>query len=297
MSMFEKLREDVGKHPAVREAAPQQRAVLATARLIYNWRKAAGLSQLELANRIGTKQEAISRLERGTSKEGPKLSTLAVIAEACGQRLVLGGRPAESDSTAEVSESATAWTVMTDQPVPGSPSSADDYAEFEIAATAIGLEAEESETGSKLDLLAAAVVDETLNASRDADAGSDLVVFAGDFDTEFEVRLDAIVEKAGQHLNELRPFRLGARQKYALRCRLPKERMPGMQAKNPKIPMGEPIDMIVIADSRGAAARAAMALQTRGAMAPQSGSQRGDKVGAAMVGFQHTKKDFENSAG
>lgn len=52
MSRFDELKGRIEKHPAVQEAAPRQHAVLATARMIYNWRRAAGLSQLELAKAI-----------------------------------------------------------------------------------------------------------------------------------------------------------------------------------------------------------------------------------------------------
>jgi transcriptional regulator with XRE-family HTH domain len=45
-------------------------------------RSAAGLSQTELASRLGTTQSAIARWE--TSEVSPRLDTLARIADACG---------------------------------------------------------------------------------------------------------------------------------------------------------------------------------------------------------------------
>ena len=117
MTKFEALKAEIDAHPDLQEAIPQQRAVLATARLIYNWRRAANLSQSELAKAIGTKQAAISRLERGISRDGPKLSTLAAIAKACNQELVIGGRPAKEEEQ-RTSDEKTAWSVMMESPGP-----------------------------------------------------------------------------------------------------------------------------------------------------------------------------------
>ena len=50
-------------------------------------RQTAGLSQVQLAERVGTTQTAVSRWENGGDE--PRLSTLAAILSACGQRLVL----------------------------------------------------------------------------------------------------------------------------------------------------------------------------------------------------------------
>lgn len=112
MSRFDELKAKIERHPAVQEAAPRQHAVLATARMIYNWRRAAGLSQLELANAIGEKKESIRRIERGTSEDGPKLSTLSAIAEACGHRLVIGGKPVSAQVAKDERELVGAWTVV-----------------------------------------------------------------------------------------------------------------------------------------------------------------------------------------
>jgi len=51
--------------------------------LVRDVREQAGLSQSELAARVGTTQSAISRWERGHDE--PRLSTLANIARACGR--------------------------------------------------------------------------------------------------------------------------------------------------------------------------------------------------------------------
>lgn len=58
------------------------------ARLVIKHRAAAGISQKELAQRVGTSHSAISRLESGRHKTS--VETLQRIAEALGLRFVAG---------------------------------------------------------------------------------------------------------------------------------------------------------------------------------------------------------------
>jgi transcriptional regulator with XRE-family HTH domain len=52
-------------------------------------RAAAGVTQAEVAERIGTTQSAIARLESGSGKHSPSLATLQKYAHALGCRLEL----------------------------------------------------------------------------------------------------------------------------------------------------------------------------------------------------------------
>ena len=70
--------------------------------LIKEARRRAGLSQAELAKRIGTSQSAIARYERARSM--PDLATLHRIAEACGFELRL--ELAEQDAQRAATEAA-----------------------------------------------------------------------------------------------------------------------------------------------------------------------------------------------
>ena len=54
-------------------------------------RNAAGLTQADVADRMGTHAPAVARLERSlaTGKHSPSLATLRRYAKACGKKLVL----------------------------------------------------------------------------------------------------------------------------------------------------------------------------------------------------------------
>lgn len=60
----------------------------ALAQMIYDLRTGAGLSQRELAQRMGTTQSVISRLEEGGGS-GNRVDTLARVAIALGRHLVI----------------------------------------------------------------------------------------------------------------------------------------------------------------------------------------------------------------
>ena len=75
-----------------REPADETRAAveqdLALGQLIYDLRTAAGLSQRELAERMGTTQSVISRLEEGGGARN-RIDTLARVATALNRHLVV----------------------------------------------------------------------------------------------------------------------------------------------------------------------------------------------------------------
>lgn len=73
-----------GDRPDLRRLTDEARMNAAVAQLIYAARTKAGLSQSELAERIGTRQSVISRLE-DADYEGHSLNMLQRIAAALGQ--------------------------------------------------------------------------------------------------------------------------------------------------------------------------------------------------------------------
>jgi ribosome-binding protein aMBF1 (putative translation factor) len=70
----------------------------AVAQLIYDARSKAGLTQQQLAARIGTKQSVIARLE-DADYEGHSLSMLQRIASALNQRVEINLLPMENERT------------------------------------------------------------------------------------------------------------------------------------------------------------------------------------------------------
>lgn len=73
---------------------------LDAADIVRRCRRNAGISQRELARRIGTAQPAVSRWERGHDE--PRLSTLDAVARACGTTLSISMRP--SDDTVDLAQ-------------------------------------------------------------------------------------------------------------------------------------------------------------------------------------------------
>lgn len=75
-----------------REPSPEKRAAveqdLDLGQLIYDLRTEAGLSQRELADRMGTTQSVISRLEEGGGAKN-RIDTLARVATALDRHLIL----------------------------------------------------------------------------------------------------------------------------------------------------------------------------------------------------------------
>ena len=59
---------------------------------VRNLRKKAGLTQIELAKKLGISQQVISRLESGDA-DNPTLTTLENIAQATGHRMRLEFEP------------------------------------------------------------------------------------------------------------------------------------------------------------------------------------------------------------
>jgi ribosome-binding protein aMBF1 (putative translation factor) len=75
-----------GRDPEMAELVEQERANLDVARKIYELRTKGGLSQTELARRVGTTQSVISRLE-DADYDGHSLDMLRRIAAALENRV------------------------------------------------------------------------------------------------------------------------------------------------------------------------------------------------------------------
>lgn len=85
MKTFSSFKKRVLKEPLVKEAYQSLELEFALAKLIIEKRLEKGLSQKELAEKMGTKQSAISRLESGTYN--PSIQFLEKLAKALQLRL------------------------------------------------------------------------------------------------------------------------------------------------------------------------------------------------------------------
>jgi ribosome-binding protein aMBF1 (putative translation factor) len=88
------IRRDVGDDPEFEQLVEEEKLNAQVARLIYDARNAAGLTQKELAELVGTAQPNIARLE-DADYDGHSLTMLRRIAEALNQRLEVRFVPEE----------------------------------------------------------------------------------------------------------------------------------------------------------------------------------------------------------
>lgn len=93
------LEKVTGKNPALRDRIADSHVNLEVARMIYDSRTKAGLSQRRLAELIGSKQPVIARLE-DADYEGHSLTMLQRLADALDQRLEVRFVPARKHSRA-----------------------------------------------------------------------------------------------------------------------------------------------------------------------------------------------------
>src|SRR5438128_771059 len=87
-NVLEILDRITGDDAELRQLIAEEMLNAEVARLIYDARSAAGLTQEELADRIGTKQPVIARLE-DADYDGHSLSMLQRIASALDQKIEL----------------------------------------------------------------------------------------------------------------------------------------------------------------------------------------------------------------
>jgi DNA-binding XRE family transcriptional regulator len=92
MQTHEQFVEELMQRPGVRaelERLEQEEGTLLDA--LLKARQAAGLTQAEVAERMGTQAPAVARLERSlaTGKHSPSIATIRKYVKACGKNLIL----------------------------------------------------------------------------------------------------------------------------------------------------------------------------------------------------------------
>ena len=92
MQTHDQLVKKLMRRPGVRaEVERIEREESALLDALLKARQDAGLSQAQVAKRMGTQAPAVARLERAlaTGKHSPSVATLRKYVKACGRRLVL----------------------------------------------------------------------------------------------------------------------------------------------------------------------------------------------------------------
>jgi len=92
MATHDRVVKKLMRRPGVRaevERIEREESVLLDA--LLKARHAAGLTQAQVAERMGTQAPAVARLERAlaTGKHSPSIATVRKYVDACGKRLVL----------------------------------------------------------------------------------------------------------------------------------------------------------------------------------------------------------------
>jgi transcriptional regulator with XRE-family HTH domain len=86
-STFKQFKERALARPEVRKAYEALAEEFSFIDEVLKARTASGLTQADLAARVGTTQSAIARLESGTPKHSPSIVTLQRYARAMGYRV------------------------------------------------------------------------------------------------------------------------------------------------------------------------------------------------------------------
>jgi len=90
------MKRRFGDSPERRSQITEEKAKFSAACIIYETRKQAGLTQKELAVRVGTKQSVISRLENA-DYDGHTLTMLKRVADALDMDLEVSFEPRKKD--------------------------------------------------------------------------------------------------------------------------------------------------------------------------------------------------------
>ncbi len=105
MTRISELHKRWSKDPKFRKSYDALQEEFALARAVIEARKSAGLTQQQLARKMGTTQPVVARLEAGHTR--PSLRTLERLAHATGSRLVITFQPGKKTVKKRVIASQT----------------------------------------------------------------------------------------------------------------------------------------------------------------------------------------------
>lgn len=90
---FENFKEEALKAPSVKEEYDALATVFDLRRKLIRMRMEKGMTQEQLAEKMGTKRSNISRLEAGENVSFPTLKTISKYAEALGYKIKVEFEP------------------------------------------------------------------------------------------------------------------------------------------------------------------------------------------------------------
>src|SRR3974390_1408102 len=99
MTRVSELHKRWSKDSKYRKSYDALQEEFALARAVIEARRGAGLTQQQLARRMGTTQPVVARLEAGNTR--PSLRTLERLADATGSRLVISFQPCKKKAASE----------------------------------------------------------------------------------------------------------------------------------------------------------------------------------------------------
>jgi transcriptional regulator with XRE-family HTH domain len=99
MARISEMHKKWMKEPKYRKAYDTLEEEFGLASAVMEVRNRAGLTQEELAGKMGTTQPVVARLESGRSR--PSMRTLARLADATGSRLLISFEPRDGKRPAE----------------------------------------------------------------------------------------------------------------------------------------------------------------------------------------------------
>jgi len=89
---LDELRRRGLKSEAFREGYAARDALIRLGTLLRQVREASGMTQMQLAERVGMTQPAVSRIEAGFGPHGPEIDTVMRYVQGCDFELVIGAK-------------------------------------------------------------------------------------------------------------------------------------------------------------------------------------------------------------
>jgi transcriptional regulator with XRE-family HTH domain len=109
LSKLEEMRERGLQNEGFREGYTARDALIRLGEMLQQLREASGLTQTQLASRVGMTQPAVSRMESGLGPNGPEIDTVMRFMHGCDFELVIGAKQrAKSRRQAAASLTTTA---------------------------------------------------------------------------------------------------------------------------------------------------------------------------------------------